>query len=122
MDAGRQDEERERKHRQADEHGDPIGPPAHEPDDDRGGDHEQHGPDEHGGERPRSSTPTGHDVVLSGQLQMTQSPIRKSPGGDGEMVASQTQVRVSAMLWSWPSDAAWMTSAHGLNAFTDRYG
>src|SRR5262249_26275268 len=66
--------------------------------------------------------PSAHDWVLAGQLHRTRSPILNWPAAVGAMVESQTHDRVSATLWSTPSLFVWVTSAHGLKAFTDRYG
>jgi hypothetical protein len=65
-------------------------------------------------------TPGSHVCVLAGQLQMSQSPIRSSPAGEGRIVASQFHALLSARLSSRPSAVVWMTRAHGLKALTVR--
>src|SRR5689334_12739344 len=66
--------------------------------------------------------PGVHDCVLAGQLARTQSPIRRSPEGIGLIVESQIHVLVRARLSSPPPPPARVSRAHGLNAFTVRYG
>ena len=68
------------------------------------------------------SMPGSQVCVLAGQLQISQSPIRKSPAGEAAIVESHTHDRLRAMLCSLPAAVVWMTRAHGLKAFTDRYG
>ena len=53
---------------------------------------------------------------------ITNGPMRNSEGGVATITESQTHVRPSAMLCSRPSAVLLMNTAHGLKAFTDRYG